>query len=535
MNNEVIKSKERYKNSGAPFPNAQHCALKLLAAIIRLKKLYQPSPSATVAPFDRALFNFLYLWLTGSLVSCKSIKDIPDVIIVSGSQPCQQNSLRSIRKHDPSWIEYAIAVPTKKGITSWQWQPIPNGLNHWFSDAITKTKHAEKCWVMNIKEKKAFLLFITAKWRTPSVLKGKYLVRKDVLFNHFNKMVQCDPNLTTPAKAVLLGVDKLHHFSAFNYQKRDSDKIRYDIFKAQTHYLERLRQAITDPKLVALLSAPKPISHKDSQIIRYTTKQQDYLCSTSGEIPSLHYDVSAAMRTYIHTPPIYIGSLRQVNVNSVRQFFHVLHLQGQKFEQSKHTLETLRELYNFRVFELALLFIVLTSTRPTHAITFKKEYCFDKHSVIVFDKGRYRTIWLCEYFRLALLRYEFLQINLRHHSSTTFDTPLMWFLVDENLTVKPLSAKALRRFMAKWWAKANPGEVKVVPYHLRHFFAQHALTSLSPTLTSQDISRLMGHANYGEQLGSDELFPIALNKFCSFLNKIPEFLNLAEIKGANHG
>ena len=45
----------------------------------------------------------------------------------------------------------------------------------------------------------------------------------------------------------------------------------------------------------------------------------------------------------------------------------------------------------------------------------------------------------------------------------------------------------------------------------------------------------MGHANYGEQLGSDELFPIALNKFCSFLNKIPEFLNLAEVKGVNHG
>ena len=57
-------------------------------------------------------------------------------------------------------------------------------------------------------------------------------------------MVQCDPNLTTPAKAVLLGVDKLHHFSAFNYQKRDSDKIRYDIFKAQTHYLERLRRPL---------------------------------------------------------------------------------------------------------------------------------------------------------------------------------------------------------------------------------------------------------------------------------------------------
>ena len=534
MSNEAIKSKERYKNSGAPFPNARHYALKLLTAVIRLKKLYKLSPSTKVTAYDRALFNFLYLWLSDALTSCRTIKDIPDITIVSGNNPCQQHSLRSVRRNNPSWVEYAIAYPTKGGI-NWQWQPIPNGLNHWFSDAITKTKQANNCWVMSQAEKEVFLCFINDKWRTPSVLKGKYLVRKDVLFNYFKKMVQCDPSLTTPAKAVLLGVDNLHHSSAFYYQRRSSDQIRSDIFIAQTYYLDRLSQAIHEPELLKLFSAAKPILHNDSQIIRYTTKKQDYLYSTPGKIPSLYHDISTVKRDYINTPPIFIGSIRYVNVDSVRRFFHELHLQGQKLEQSKHTLESLQELYNFRVYELALLYIVLTSTRPTHEITFKKEYCFDKHSVIIFDKGRYRTIWLCEYFRLALLRYEFLLQNLQRHSSTTFDSPLMWFLIDENLEVKPLSAKILRPFMAKWWSKANPGEVKIVPYHLRHFFAQHALTSLTSTLTSQDISRLMGHANYGEQLGSDELFPIALNKFCSFLNKIPEFLNLAEIKGVNHG
>ncbi|QIR15082.1 site-specific integrase [Shewanella aestuarii] len=532
MNNEAIKSKERYKNSGAPFPNAQFYGFKLIAALLRLKKRYPPLHIETVTPFDRALFNFLYLWLTGSLASCKSIEDIPDITIVSGSHPCQPNSLRSIRKSAPSWIEYAIAVPTKHGV-NWQWQPIPNGLNHWFSDAITKTKQTEKCWILEKKEKEKFFSFINDKWRTPTALKGKYLTRKDALFNYFNKMAQCDPNLPTPAKAVLLGVNKLHHFSALNYQRRDSEQIRYDIFKAQTHYLDRLRQAITEPALISLFSAPKPITHTDSQIIHFSAKQQDYLC-TPGRIPSLHYDVSTALRTYIQSPPIYLGSLRQVKVDSVRRFFHELHLQGQKLERSKHTQETLLELYNFRVFELALLFIVLTSTRPTHEITFLKEYCFDKQSVIVFDKGCYRSIWLCEYFRHALSRYEFLQQNLRRHSSTTFDTPLMWFLVDNHLTVKPLSAKSLRQFTAKWWAKANSGEI-AVPYQLRHFFAQHALTSSSPTLTSQDIDRLMGHANWGEQLGSDMLFPVAQNKLTSFLNKIPEFLNLAKIEGAHHG
>jgi hypothetical protein len=532
MNSDAIKSKIRHNNSGAPFPNARYCALKLLAAIIRLKKTYLPSPSETVTQFDRALFNFMYLLLTGSLASCKSIDDIPDIRIVSGSQPCQPHCLRSIREKSPSWIEYALPVPTKHGV-NWQWQPIPNGLNHWFSHAITKTKHAEKCWIMNTTEKKRFLCFITSKWRTPTILKGKYLARKDVLFNHFHKMAQVDPNLTTPAKAVILGIDKLQHVSAFNYQRRDSEQIRYDIFRAQTHYLERLSKAINEPELIALLSVPKPTSTTNTQLIRLQTNPQSYLC-TPGRIPSLHYDVSSALRTYIQTSPIFVGSLRQIKVDSVRRFFHKIHVHAKKLDSSMHTQETLRELHNFRVFELALLFIALTSTRPTHEITLLKEYCFDRRNAIVFDKGRYRSIWLCDYFRNALLRYDFLLKNLRHYSSAPLDSPLMWFLVDENMAIKPLSAKVLRQFMAKWWATANPGEV-AVPYQLRHFFAQHALTSCSPTLNAQDIDRLMGHANWGEQLGSDTLYPITNSKLHHFLNKIPDFLSLKEIEGNYHG
>ena len=109
MSKEAIKSKERFKNSGAPFPNARHYALKLLAALIRLIKVYKPSSSTKVTAYDRALFNFLYLWLTGALTSCKSSKDIQDITIVSGNTPCQQHSLRSVRRNNPSWIEYAIA------------------------------------------------------------------------------------------------------------------------------------------------------------------------------------------------------------------------------------------------------------------------------------------------------------------------------------------------------------------------------------------------------------------------------------------
>jgi hypothetical protein len=73
----------------------------------------------------------------------------------------------------------------------------------------------------------------------------------------------------------------------------------------------------------------------------------------------------------------------------------------------------------------------------------------------------------------------------------------------------------------------KPGN-KVVPYQLRHFFAQHALKSLDPVLTAGDIDRLMGHANAGEQLGSDVLFPAKQCKLHRFLDKLPDFLHLAE-------
>jgi integrase len=532
MNSDAIKSKIRHNNSGAPFLNARYCALKLLAAVIALKKTYRPSASDTVTQFDRALFNFLYLWLTGSLNLCKSVDDIPDIRIVSGNEPCQPHCLRSIREKTPSWIEYALAMPSKQD-GFWQWQPIPNGLNYWFSSAITKTKHAEKCWVMSATEKIQFLSFIQLKWRTPAILKGKYLARKDVLFNYFHKMAQSDPNLPTPAKAVILGVNKLHHVSAFNYQRRDSEQIRYDIFKAQTHNLERLRKAITEPELISLFSVPTPTTTTNVQLIRNQKKQQAYLCEP-GRIPSYYYDISAALRAYIPTKPIFMGSLRQVKVDSIRRFFHQIHFYAIKLDSRVHTQETLRELHNFRAFELALLFITLTSTRPTHQITFLKEYCFDLRHAVVFDKGRHRSIWICDYFRNALLRYEFLLKNLRHYSSAPLDSPLMWFLVDENMDIKPLSAKVLRQFMAVWWAKSNLGEI-AVPYQLRHFFAQHALTSTSPTLTSQDIDRLMGHANWGEQLGSDTLYPITNNKLQLFLNNIPDFLTLNAIEGNSHG
>lgn len=83
----ATKKAERKRNAGGVAPNAKRHALKLLAAIIRLKQRFsvQVAPhldanltnTEKISPLDRALLLFLYLWLINRLPHCHSIEDIP--------------------------------------------------------------------------------------------------------------------------------------------------------------------------------------------------------------------------------------------------------------------------------------------------------------------------------------------------------------------------------------------------------------------------------------------------------------------------
>ena len=77
--------------------------------------------------------------------------------------------------------------------------------------------------------------------------------------------------------------------------------------------------------------------------------------------------------------------------------------------------------------------------------------------------------------------------------------------------------------------RQNPSIDKVVPYQLRHSFAQHALMATQPRLTTQQVDVLMGHSELGEHLGSAYAFQAYNQTLIEHLNHWPSLLQLSAI------
>ncbi|GGB60682.1 site-specific integrase [Shewanella inventionis] len=519
----AIKRKARQRNSGGVNPEPMSVALTLITALHLLKSFIKPTVSNKINSYDRHLFYFVYLWLTGELVNCRTTDDIPTIGILTGSEQCRANAIRRVRMNNISWVEYALAHDTRHGI-KWQWQPLPNGLNAYFSHALTQsTEH----WELSNQEKETFICWLTKKWRTPTSLLGRYRIRRDGFFCYFKTLANLDSGLSTLSKRVLLGEEGLHHHSASAYQCQDSEQLRYEIFHAQTRYLDRLRQVLMDPKLEPMLNVPLPITANLRSLLHKNDPLPEHLL-VAGHIAAFHLDLTEATKTYVKMPALFIGSQRMLEVDNVRHFFRHLHQQGQKLTFPEYTTNSLRELVNFRANELALLFIVLTGARPTHAITLEQAYCFNFQHAIVRDKGRWRSLMLPDYLQQAIQRFERFKQLLNQLFPKFTPSPMLWFEINEMGEPQPLTARTLRYFMKQYWSECIPN-VQVVPYQLRHFFAQHARASLDPVLSTQDVDQLMGHSSFGEHLGSDMHFPASQRKLNKHLNGINHFLQLAPI------
>ena len=522
-NLSAIKRKTRQRNSGGVYPEPMSVALTLLTALHRLKAHIQPIVSNKISSYDRHLFYFVYMWLTGELLNCRKTNQIPRIDILTGNEPCRANSLRRVRMNNISWVEYALAYDTQYGI-KWQWQPLPNGLNAYFSHALTQSiEH----WELSRHEKKSYIEWLNTKWRTPTSLFGRYRIRRDGFFSYFKTLANLDNGLSTLSKRVLLSEEGLHHHSASAYQSQDSEQIRYEIFNTQTRYLDRLRLVLMDPKLEPMLNVPLPITKNERSLLHKNDPLPSHLLE-AGRIAAFHLDLTKATRTYVKMPALVIGSQRMLEVDNVRHFFRHLHQQGRQLTFQQYTAKRLRELVNFRANELALLFIVLTGVRPTHAITLEQAYCFNFQRAIVRDKGRWRSVMLPDYLQQAIQRFEQLKQQLNQFFPKFTPSPMLWFQINEVGEPMPLKAKTLRYFMMHYWSECIPN-VQVVPYQLRHFFAQHARAALDPVLSTQDVDQLMGHSSFGEHLGSDMHFPSSQRKLTKHLDGISDFLHLAPI------
>lgn len=171
---------------------------------------------------------------------------------------------------------------------------------------------------------------------------------------------------------------------------------------------------------------------------------------------------------------------------------------------------------------MALLFILLTGARPTHGISILGKYYAEGNIVFIKDKGRLRQLIVCDYLKREIQHYRELQAKVLSKFSISNNLEELWYCIDDSGRTFRLSNRALRQFMNQLW----PG---VIPYQLRHFFAQSAVNDLSSArLLDQDVDRIMGHESIGEHLGRDVVFPFTVNTIKTYLNHYATRLSLKE-------
>ncbi|CAM3157512.1 site-specific integrase [Vibrio rarus] len=494
------QKRNRGNNSGGVAPDAQRIATTLAIA---LHRIHRKGDSDTVR--KRKVVTFLTWWLTHELINSDNIAHLPTLTRVTGKAQCEAHTLRPVRTNNVTRVEYALCY-LHKGGSEYLWQPIPDAFNALFVDALSSSSGA----LLTDKQHQALCEDLSRKWKTLGKLACYPRVRKDRLFRYWMHMGQSDSKLSTIAKSVMLPRHQDHHHQAKSYQRETSDQIRFKVFEAHNRYFKRITDAIRLYELTEFFGF----------VFKPETKKPDYL-KHSGTIAQLERVQTNG--TYVYKPiaPIVMGSDRALSVDDTRQFFHVLADSVSEAYRTVSTPEGLRHYYNLRTYQITFQFLILTGVRPTHAISIDASQCYDCRHAMVFDKGRYRTVWLCDFFSQALKAYLALQHVVCLHLSLTPNTLCLWYLLDENFKAQPLTAKTVRLAMQSFSPDAS-----VVPYQLRHTFAQMALTATLPTLSTQLIDRLMGHSEFGEHLGNEHRFPASQHIAQDHLNRLAHQLGL---------
>lgn len=515
--NAAIAKNNRKKNSGGIAPDPLHVVNTLRIAMIHFNRSFHGSEDK-----EALLITFIYLWMTQQLDSLTTAEDIPSLSRVTGKEACAEHRLRIINLSGISWVEYALCYSTSTGV-DWQWQPIPSALNHFFYRYVKTLATTAQKPLLNVALKQQLWQFINKSWKTPKLCAQYGRLRKDVFFRYFAIMAQRCPYLSTSAKSVLLGDKTLHHHSATAYQRESSDQIRYKIFKAHNEYLERIVQAGSRYRINLALDN----GHRDLSLLLDTKVTLPAYLTTVGKIVAFERRKNPHDNgyQYVELPSLWIGSDRALALDDVRAFFLALDNNVKQHTVAKVATKTqLKAYYNALTYQLAFQFLILTGARPTHAISLETRRCYGSLQSTLSDKGRYRTLYLCDYLQQTIKHYLLIQQNLLTQLGSHASSPFLWFLFDENNQPQPLNARCMRQFMQQHWPYQSSNIKNIVPYCLRHTFAQLALTSTDPQLTTQHIDRLMGHSSFGEHLGSDQCFPINKKILLRFLEPLPQKL-----------
>lgn len=528
------KRKNRNKQSGGPYPNARLTVTSLARIFKNLNRHHLP-----IQKREKFFFVFVFLWLTGELAALRKqdnrakISDytLPDLFRQPAYKTCRQHAFRTVMHGATSWVEYAVAYPVKNDII-YLWQPIPSRLNPFFQRFISQHGYGRP--FLNSEEKDELKTMIERRWKQHGLDDVEQPVgRKDNLINYFNRCVQNDNGLCALPRYVLSHQHhRVHHDHARFYQQETSDRVRAKVFRAHERYLERLVFEIRALKFEEKFTVERRTKNRSETELVYfvdtTSIHTVPSALTAQTIGQLQYREGESKPSSAHTP-LLIGSQRHVDVVTLASLFRQLesdiHSRAIAIQED-NTLEAFIAYYNVCTYHLTLCFLICTGVRPTHHISIESARYFPGKQASVRDKGRYRDILICDYLAEQIHQHQRLQkrlTSLLPAHALDLDNDVLWYLVDDNQKAHCVSAGLLNEFL-------DQTGVTFEAYSIRHAFAQYALQNVYPaSLSNAQIDRLMGHANIGENLGNDHVFPLHRQQLLQHVNSIASNFNLQKV------
>lgn len=481
----------------------------------------------------------MHMWLTGELASLRKqnnsaqISDytLPDLFRQQAYKTCQKNAFRTVMYESTSWVEYAVAYPVKNRIV-YLWQPVPSRLNPFFQRFISLRGYERP--FLSSNEKDELKTMIEKRWKQHGLDGLEQSVgRKDNFINYFNICIQNDNRLSALPRYVLTHQhNRVHHDHARSYQQESSDRIRAKIFRAHERYLERLIFEIRALNLEEKFTVERRTKNRTGiervYLVDTTLIQSIPTAFEAHSIEQLQCHEGESKPSSAETPFL-IGSRRNVDVVTLASFFRQLEkdiLSRSMVIEKDNSLETLVSYYNLCTYHLTLCFLICTGVRPTHHISIESRRYFPGKKASVYDKGHYREIFINEYLSEQIHQYQRLQQRVMSRLSAQafqLEKDVLWYLIDDNQKAQTVSASLLRQFLKQRGAT-------FVPYSIRHTFAQFALEHVTPfSLSNAQIDRLMGHANLGENIGNDHIFPLHRQQLVQHVNRIASNFNLQKV------
>ncbi|MCY9826473.1 hypothetical protein [Vibrio chagasii] len=528
------KRKNRNKQSGAPYPEAKPTVTSLTRIFKNLNRSQIPLKKR-----EKFFFVFIYLWLTGELAFLRKQNDsakisdytLPDLFRQQAYKACQKNAFRTVIHESTSWVEYAIAYPVNHQ-SVYVWQPVPSRLNPFFQRFLSQRGYERP--FLSSNEKDELKTLIEKRWKQHGLDELEQSVgRKDNLINYFNICVQNDNLLSALPRYVLTHQHhRVHHSNARYYQQETSDRIRAKIFRAHERYLERLIFEIRALNFEEKFTVERRTKNRSGveriYLVDTTLVQNVPSALEAHSLNQLDYKKGESKPSSAQTP-IMIGSRRSVDVVTLARFFHQVEsdiLARSISIEPERSVEAFLSYYNLCTYHLVLCFLLCTGVRPTHHLSIESRRYFPGKKASVKDKGHYREIFINKYLTEQIHQHQRLQQRLRSllpAQAFHLDKEVLWYLIDDNKQAQTVSAGLLRQFLKQRGAT-------FVAYSIRHTFAQFALEHVAPSsLSNAQLDRLMGHANLGEDIGNDHIFPLHRQQLIQHINRIASNFNLQKV------